>query len=164
MRRTIRDEAHGSIRDLIVGEVYSNDDIFRALKVSNAGGIRLSLLDNSVRRAVIMTSVQDFHVTSENPYHDRLEGGILIYTAGGKKGQQTLAGINSRLIGQRHLGFPIHGFVQSPVEGINPSARDVGNTWVYFSTCGTIPTRNSTPSEKFGRYGFSSLRSIRSLK
>ena len=59
MQGTIRDEAHGSIQDLIVGEVYSNDDIFRALKVSNAGGIRLSLLDKSVRRAVIMTSVQD---------------------------------------------------------------------------------------------------------
>jgi HJR/Mrr/RecB family endonuclease len=112
MRHTIRDEAQGSIQDLIVGEVYSNDDIFRALKVSNAGGIRLSLVDNAVRRAVIMTSVQDFHVTSENPYHDRLEGGILTYTAGGKSGQQTLAGINSRLIGQRLLGFPIHGFVQ----------------------------------------------------
>jgi|SRR6266853_5945289 len=91
-----------SIQELIVGRLYSNDEIFRALRVSNAGGIRLSILGKSLRRAVIMTSVQDFHVTSENPYHDRLEGGILTYTAGGKTGQQTLGGINSRLIGQRN--------------------------------------------------------------
>ncbi len=96
---------------LAVGELYSNEDIFRSLKVSNAGGIRFSLQDKAVVRAAIMTSVQDFHGSSENPYHDRLEGGILTFTAAGKLGQQTLAGVNNRLIEQRELPFPIHGFV-----------------------------------------------------
>ena len=99
------------IAELIVGEFYSNDDIFTALKVGNAGGIRLSIRDKSVIRAVIMTSVQDFHSTSENPYQDRLENGTLIYTAAGKTGEQTLAGVNQRIIEQKQFNFPIHGFV-----------------------------------------------------
>jgi hypothetical protein len=99
------------IESLIVGQLYSNEEIFKSLKLSNAGGIRLSLQDKTVLRAAIMTSVQDFHSAGENPYHDRLEGGILTYTAAGKLGQQTLAGVNNRLIEQRTFNFPIHGFV-----------------------------------------------------
>jgi hypothetical protein len=99
------------IEELVVGQLYSNEEIFRSLKVSNAGGIRLSLQDNTALRAVIMTSVQGLHTAGENPYHDRMEGDVLTYTAAGKLGQQTLAGINSRLIEQKTLNFPIHGFV-----------------------------------------------------
>src|SRR5580704_15886626 len=98
------------IEALTIGEVYSNDEIFRSLRVSNAGGIRISVSGDAARRATIMTSDQGFHGARENPYHDRLEGGILTYTAAGKVGQQTLAGINSRLIEQKTLNFPIHGF------------------------------------------------------
>ncbi len=57
-----------------------------------------------------MTSVLGAHSSAENPYHDRLEGGVLTYTAAGKLGQQTLAGVNSRLIEQKAFNFPIHGF------------------------------------------------------
>src|SRR5712671_1715872 len=99
------------MEELVVGQLYSNDEIFKSLKVSNAGGIRLSLRDNIVLRAVIMTSVQDLHGAGENPYHDRLEGDILTFTAAGKVGQQTLAGVNSRLIEQKTFNFPIHAFV-----------------------------------------------------
>ncbi|HEY3936763.1 MAG TPA: hypothetical protein VGL97_05010 [Bryobacteraceae bacterium] len=96
---------------LVVGQLYSNEEIFRSVGVSNAGGIRLSLRGKEVLRAVIMTSVQGFHGAGENPYHDRLESGTLTYTAAGKLGQQTLAGANNRLIEQKRLNFPIHGFV-----------------------------------------------------
>jgi HJR/Mrr/RecB family endonuclease len=96
---------------LVVGQLYSNEEIFKSLKVSNAGGIRLSLQDRAVIRAVVMTSVQGLHGAGENPYHDRLEAGILTYTAAGKIGQQTLAGVNNRLIEQAQFNFPIHGFV-----------------------------------------------------
>jgi HJR/Mrr/RecB family endonuclease len=112
VRATIKTEAQADVEELVVGQFYSNDAIFRSLKVSNAGGIRPMIRDNSVRRVAVMTSVQDFRAASENPYHDRLESGILTYTAAGKTGQQTLAGINSRLIGQRQISFPIHGFAQ----------------------------------------------------
>ncbi|MGA3095735.1 MAG: restriction endonuclease [Bryobacteraceae bacterium] len=96
---------------LVVGQLYSNEEIFKSLKVSNAGGIRLSLQDRAVMRAVVMTAVQGLHGAGENPYHDRLEAGILTYTAAGKVGQQTLAGVNNRLIEQATFNFPIHGFV-----------------------------------------------------
>ena len=98
------------IEALEVGRLYSNEEIFKSLKVGNAGGIRLSLLDKAISRAVVMTSGQSLHAAGENPYHDRLEGDILIYTAAGKLGQQTLAGMNSRLIEQKTFNFPIHGF------------------------------------------------------
>jgi hypothetical protein len=103
------------IEALEVGHLYSNDEIFRSLKVGNAGGIRLSLMDEAVLRAVVMTSEQNFHGARENPYHDRL-------------GQQTLAGMNSRLIEQKTFNFPIHAF------SLVASRRDksVGpNHWKY---------------------------------
>ncbi len=99
------------ITDLIVGQLYANDEIFTSLQVGNAGGIRFSVQNKAVVRAVIMTSVQDYNAVSENPYHDRLESGILTYTAAGKIGEQTLAGMNRRVIEQKQFTFPIHGFV-----------------------------------------------------
>ena len=116
------------IDTLEVGHLYSNEEIFRSLKVGNADGIRLSLVDKAVVRAVVMTSEQNFHGARENPYHDRLEGGVLTYTAAGKLGQQTLAGMNSRLIEQKTFNFPIHAF------SLIASRRDksVGpNHWKY---------------------------------
>lgn len=94
-----------------VGQLYSNEEVFKALKVANAGGIRLSIRANAVLRAAIMTSSQGLHGSGENPYHDRLEGEILTYTAAGKTGEQTLAGINSRVSEQRDYNFPVHGFM-----------------------------------------------------
>jgi len=99
------------IETLEVGHLYSNEEIFRSLKVSNAGGIRLSLKEKEILRAVIMTSTQGFQGAGENPYHDRLEGDILTFTAAGKTGQQTLAGVNNRLTEQKEFSFPIHAFV-----------------------------------------------------
>src|ERR1700691_3314693 len=99
------------MEELVVGTLYSNEQIYRTLAVSNAGGIRLRIFEKTVLRAVIMTSIESFHVKDENPYHDRLEGDILTYTAAGKVGEQTLGGMNNRLIEQRDTNFPIHGFV-----------------------------------------------------
>jgi HJR/Mrr/RecB family endonuclease len=99
------------IHEFVVGQNYSNEEIFRSLQVGNSGGIRLSTHGNAVLRAAVMTSVENFHMTGENPYHDRIEGEILTYTAAGKSGEQTLAGVNSRLIEQRYFDFPIDSFV-----------------------------------------------------
>jgi hypothetical protein len=55
------------IESLEVGQLYSNDEIFRSLKVSNAGGIRVSLQDKAILRAIVMTSVESFHGSGENP-------------------------------------------------------------------------------------------------
>lgn len=58
-----------------------------------------------------MTSVPLARKARENPYHDRIENGILTYTAAGREGDQTLAGMNKRLPTQLTLDFPIHGFL-----------------------------------------------------
>ncbi len=98
------------IEKLIVGNLYSNEEILKSLEVSNAGGIRLRVRAGFPTRAAIMTSAGGLHGAGENPYHDRLESGALIYTAAGKTGAQTLSGANRRLIQQKELNFPIHGF------------------------------------------------------
>jgi hypothetical protein len=99
------------IDQLAVGQLYSNEEIFKSLGLSNAGGIRSCSRNGTVMRVAVMTSLQGLHGTGENPYHDRLENGVLIYTAAGKIGEQTLSGVNNRLIEQKTLHFPIHGFV-----------------------------------------------------
>ena len=98
--------SRGMFDALAVGWLYSNEEIFTTLRVSNAGGIRLSLHGGTIIRAVLMTSLQGLHGAGENPYQDRLEAGTLTYTAAGKVGLQTLAGVNSRLIEQATLNFP----------------------------------------------------------
>ncbi len=98
------------IKEFIINELYSNNEIFTSLKVANAGGIRTSIDNNIVRKIVLMTSAAELKINNENPYHDRVEDDILIYTAAGKYGEQTLSGINSRVIQQLELRFPIYCF------------------------------------------------------
>ena len=94
-----------------VGDTYTHDEVYRGLKVGNAGGIRPNLGDGGeIRRLVVMTSDPSARILRENPYHDRVEGDILVYTAAGREGQQEFAGINRRLLDQRHTLFPIYAF------------------------------------------------------
>jgi hypothetical protein len=95
-----------------VGSLYSSEDIQTALKVGNAGGIRVSLAeDGSARRTVILTSAPTARQLSENPYHDRIENDILVYTGAGLEGVQTLGGVNMRIPQQLGADFPAYGFV-----------------------------------------------------
>lgn len=48
---------------------------------------------------------------TENPYHDRVEGDILVYTAQGREGDQALTGRNKRLIEQYKIPTPFFGFI-----------------------------------------------------
>jgi hypothetical protein len=96
-----------------VGECYSSADIQTFLNVGNAGGVRACLQsDGTVRRLVVMTSVPGIKQAKENPYHDRMEGKVLVYTGAGREGNQTLAGVNKRLPHQLESDFPIYGFLQ----------------------------------------------------
>jgi hypothetical protein len=95
-----------------VGEFYSNDELRHALGVGNAGGVRSSIgADGGIRRLVVMTSVPTARQAKENPYHDRIEGDILVYTGAGREGDQTLAGFNKRIPQQCAMPFPIYGFI-----------------------------------------------------
>src|SRR6185295_4006542 len=76
-----------------------------------AGGIRPALKsDGSLRRLVILTTAPTAKIASENPYADRMEGDVLVYTAAGREGAQNLSGINSRLVDQPEDRFPIYCF------------------------------------------------------
>ncbi|MFN0018481.1 MAG: restriction endonuclease [Pirellulaceae bacterium] len=95
-----------------VGSLYSSDEIQVGLEVGNAGGVRVSLNDDKTpKRLVIMTSVEDARQKTENPYHDRTEGSVLVYTGAGREGDQTLAGVNRRISEQLEPLFPIYGFI-----------------------------------------------------
>jgi len=96
-----------------VGETYTNDQIRFALDLENLGGIRPSLnADRTVRHVAIMTAAEDSgRLQIENPYRDRIEGNILMYTAAGREGDQVLTGRNKRLIEQYSVPTPFFGFV-----------------------------------------------------
>lgn len=94
-----------------IGELYTHEEVYRTLQVGNAGGIRPCIGQHGVvRRLVLMTSETTGRLARENPYHDRIEGDVLVYTAAGREGQQILAGSNRRLLDQVGLAYPIYGF------------------------------------------------------
>jgi HJR/Mrr/RecB family endonuclease len=96
-----------------VAMLYSNNEIYKSLGVGNTGGIRVKKLpDGEVQRIVIFTSIPTTRQIIENPYHDRLEGDVLIYTGTGKAGEQTVSGLNARIVEQELQMFPIYAFIQ----------------------------------------------------
>ena len=103
-----------------VGERYTADEVQRRLEVGNAGGIRISLGKKHVKRIALLTVVPSAKVERENPYHDRIEGDVLVYSAGGLRGDQSLGGVNKRLSTQGETCFPIYGF------RLNESRRKAG--------------------------------------
>ena len=70
-----------------VGELYTNDQIRFTLEVENLGGIRPSVdARRNLRHIALMTTAEESgRVMAENPYHDRIEGDILLYTAKGPR-------------------------------------------------------------------------------
>lgn len=95
----------------VVGDCYAHADIYRALGVGNAGGIRPSVDSHGrLSRLVIFTSAATAKISGENPYADRLEGDVLVYTAAGREGAQELARVNARILDQPALQFPIYAF------------------------------------------------------
>ncbi len=58
-----------------------------------------------------MTSGPMAKQAAENPYHDRIEDDILVYTGAGREGDQTLGGVNKRLPQQISHNFPMYGFM-----------------------------------------------------
>lgn len=97
-----------------VGQNYTHEEVYRGLEVGNAGGIRPCIGDDGeIRRLVIMTSEPSARIRRENPYHDRVEGNVLVYTAAGREGKQAFSGINRRLLDQQDTPFPIYAFTNT---------------------------------------------------
>lgn len=95
-----------------VGEKYTNDQIRFALNVENLGGIRPSVDANkNLNHLVILTTTEQYAKNiTENPYHDRIENNILIYTAQGRTGDQEISGRNKRILEQYSAPIPFYGF------------------------------------------------------
>ncbi|MEO8046842.1 MAG: restriction endonuclease [Nitrospirota bacterium] len=116
------------VDQFVVENLYSNEEIYRTFAVANAGGLRFHMSHGYITRAVLMTAVPSARKARENPYHDRIEEDVLTYTAAGREGDQTLAGMNKRLPTQLDLDFPIHGFLIVA----NRSNKSVGpKRWRY---------------------------------
>jgi hypothetical protein len=96
-----------------VDELYSNDQIRFTLDLENLGGIRPALDSRgNVRHVAVLTAGEDSgRLLVENPYRDRIEGDVLIYTAQGREGDQQLSGRNKRLIEQYVTPTPFFGFI-----------------------------------------------------
>ena len=100
-----------TIKTFEIGRRYTHEEVYRSLGVGNAGGIRPCMgKGGEVRRLVVMTTAPDARILRENPYHDRIETDVLVYTAAGLEGNQTVVGMNRRLIEQFETPFPIYGF------------------------------------------------------
>ena len=104
--------AMGEVADFRVGEVYTNDQVRFALQVENLGGIRPAVDGRgNLRHLAIMTATPEAgHLLSENPYVDRIESDVLLYTAQGRAGDQELKGRNRRLLEQYAQPVPFFGF------------------------------------------------------
>src|SRR6266851_2115570 len=100
------------ITDFVVGEKYTNDQIRFALDLENLGGIRPAV-DGSknLRHLAIITASQVYEKNiAENPYNDRVENGILTYTAQGRRGDQEITGRNRRILEQYSSPCPFYRF------------------------------------------------------
>ncbi len=113
-----------SIKSFHVGHRYTHEEVYQTLGVGNAGGIRPCLgKDRELRRLVVMTTAPDARILRENPYHDRIEGDVLVYTAAGREGDQSVAGANKRLVAQLDSPFPIYGFTNIDNRRDSPHGR-----------------------------------------
>ena len=100
------------LQQFVVGQKYTNDQIRYALNLENLGGIRPSVGKGSqLQHLAVMTALETARKRKqENPYEDRIEGDVLLYTASGKEGDQKLEGKNKRLLEQYSSHVPFYGF------------------------------------------------------
>ena len=100
------------IAEFEVSEKYTNDQIRFALNVENLGGIRPSVdASKQLNHLVILTTAEKYPKNIiENPYKDRIENNMLIYTAQGRTGDQAISGRNKRILEQYTTPIPFYCF------------------------------------------------------
>jgi len=100
------------LSEFVVGQQYTNDQISISLRVENLGGIRPSVdATKKIRHIAIVTKLAGSGQNLlENPYQDRIEENILVFTGQGKAGDQSLTGRNKRIIEQFNAPVPLYCF------------------------------------------------------
>lgn len=96
-----------SFEELIVGNVYSNEEVAKMFSCSPQGGIRVSKTNKTV--TIISKLVRR---NETNPYQDKHMGndGRIIYTGMGTVGDQKLTGQNQRIAESRTNGYRLFYF------------------------------------------------------
>ncbi|MEM3090573.1 MAG: hypothetical protein QXW17_02290, partial [Candidatus Bathyarchaeia archaeon] len=94
------------------GDILSNHEILKIFDVCAQRGIRYNgNLQKGIRHVVLITVL---HKTPEeslrNPYYDRLEGNVLLYTGEGRVGTQKMVRGNLVLKRQMTEGYPVFVF------------------------------------------------------
>ena len=139
-----------------VGTMYSASEIQSRLNVGNAGGVRLCLSeDKEVKRLVIMTSASAAKVKRENPYYDRMEGDILVYTGAGREGIKRSAGPISGFRSNRIGYFRSTAFDRRRADATSRSGRIGGSSSDCSNIFAIIPKHNSMRETLRGKYGSS---------
>lgn len=100
------------LEEFVVGQHYTNDQISISLQVENLGGIRPSLdVNKRLKHIAIITKLEGgVKNIFENPYQDRIEEEILIFTGQGRSGDQKLTGRNKRIVEQLESPIPLFCF------------------------------------------------------
>lgn len=100
------------LEEFVVGQQYTNDQISLSLQVENLGGIRPALDEKKkLKHIAIITKLENNPKNIlENPYRDRIEENILIFTGQGKSGDQNLSGRNKRIPEQFEAPIPLFCF------------------------------------------------------
>jgi hypothetical protein len=101
-----------TVNEFKVGDSYSNDQVRFSLNLENLGGIRPSVdKGGNLKHLALLTTLPTARKRKqENPYEDRIEDDVLVYTASGKEGDQELTGKNRRLLEQYQNPLPFFGF------------------------------------------------------
>ncbi|MBC3537557.1 HNH endonuclease [Megasphaera hominis] len=84
-----------------VGSVVKHEEMYKAFKCANMGGMRYS----SATETLVLLLDHTRHL-----YNDNWRGDILYYTGTGKKGDQILSGANKRLAQSRTTDLTVHLF------------------------------------------------------
>ena len=112
------------ITEFVIDQYYDNHDIYKSLTIQNVGGVRPKIVSGVLQFIVVTTSTDEANISfARNPYADRIEGDLLIYTAAGLMGNQSLSGVNKRIVEQYDRPLPILGFSN---EGSNKGRRFLG--------------------------------------
>lgn len=139
-----------SVEVLSIGQSYSNEEIYQALGVGNAGGVRIKLDSlGEVRRAALFTAFSTSRQISENPYKDRIEGDVLVYTGTGRSGDQAVSGVNARLHQQPERGFPMYGFAQT---GSRRSATIGAKRWAFLGLLDLLRSNQERQLDASGKW------------
>ena len=93
------------------GGHYLQKDVRGKLELGTMAGINYNVKGNFL---VLFMNAHDLSSQKNNPYLDRFdsETGLYHYTGKGKKGDQTLTGVNDRLAGSKNNGTDVHLFKQ----------------------------------------------------